>query len=210
MRPLNLASQPFRNERLPALLFGLGTAAVLGLTAWHAVALQRVLPGNGSTLRAEVAALDNELAALESEERRLIQVRPEPSRIEEWRLVQGLVDQRVFAWTQLLGRLEELLPPGVRLQSITPTLEDGVATLELEALARGLDDGYRFWEALLRSHDFEDVLADSIQRRDDGALFHYSMRYRPSAEAEAEAAPEPAEGAPTPQPAGTPSAEEVG
>jgi Tfp pilus assembly protein PilN len=179
--PLNLASRPFRNERLPALAFALGAAAVLGLTLWHGLALRRVLPADGSTLRAEVAALDNELAALESEERSLVQVRPEPAVVGEWRRVQALVDQRVFAWTQLLGRLEELLPPGVRLLSITPAVEDGVASLELRAEARGLEDGYRFWEALLHSGDFEDVMANSIESEDDGARFGYSMRYRPRA-----------------------------
>jgi Tfp pilus assembly protein PilN len=179
--PLNLASQPFRNERLPALLLALAASAVVGLTVWQALALRRVLPASGSTLRAEVAALDNELAALESEERSLVQVRPEPPRVEEWRLVQALVDQRVFAWTQLLARLEELLPADVRLQSITPTLEDGVANLELTALARSLDDGYRLGWALLRSGVFEDVLAQSIEERDGGVLFSYQMRYRPVA-----------------------------
>lgn len=179
MTPLNLASQPFRNERLPALAFAVGTALVLALTAWHALALRRVLPVSGSTLSAEVSNLDAELDSLESEEERLLRVRPDASRIDEWREVQALVDQRVFAWTALLGRLETLLPPGVRLESIAPTLEDGVASLELQAQARNLDDGYALWQALLDSGEFPGVLPTLVDQREDGIVFGYSMRYDP-------------------------------
>jgi Tfp pilus assembly protein PilN len=177
--PLNLATRPFRNERLPALAFALGTGLVLALTVWHGLALRRVLPVSGSTLSAEVAALDAELEALEAEEGRLLGVRPAPDRIEEWRSVKELVDQRVFAWTALLDRLEALLPPGVRLQSITPTLRDGVATLSLQAHARSLDDGLALWQALLDSGEFPGALQESVDEREDGVVVDYSMRYSP-------------------------------
>jgi Tfp pilus assembly protein PilN len=116
-----------------------------------------------------------------SEEEELLRVRPGREQVDEWRAVQALVDQRVFAWTRLLSRLEELLPASVRLQTIAPSVAEGVATLELRALAESLDDGYGFWEALLHAPEFEDVLAPSIEDRPEGALFSYSMRYRPGA-----------------------------
>jgi len=186
VKPLNLASRPFRNERAPALGFALLALSVLGLSAWQAVALRRLLPADGDTVRAEVSALDAELSALEDEEAELLRVRPDRKKQDEWRRVQSLVDQRLFSWTRLLGRLEQVLPPGVRLQAIRPEVDEGVVTLELDAIARTLDDGYRLWEALLRSGDFEGALATSITAQDEGMSFVFTMRYRP------EKAPAPA------------------
>lgn len=198
MSPLNLASQPFRNGRLPALIFAVGTALVLALSVWHGLALRRVLPVSGSTLRAEVSALDAELDALESEEGRLLRVRPEAAQVAEWREVQALVDQRVFAWTALLGRLETLLPAGVRLESIAPTLDEGVASLELQAQARTLEDGYALWQALLDSGEFPGVLPTLVDEREEAVVFGYSMRYEPREEPEAAGEETSPEGAPAP------------
>ena len=48
-RPLNLASRPFRNEALPALLFGMAVLALLALSIQHAHTLTRLRPCRSPT-----------------------------------------------------------------------------------------------------------------------------------------------------------------
>jgi hypothetical protein len=70
-RPLNLASRPFRNEALPALLFAVGCVLLLVLSLLHGVAVRRLLPGRTTGLHSEVAALEKEVAAAWSRSCRL-------------------------------------------------------------------------------------------------------------------------------------------
>ena len=58
--PLNLARQPFRNERLPTLLLGLGTLALLLATARHATVAWELLPGRARDVSRELASLEAE------------------------------------------------------------------------------------------------------------------------------------------------------
>ena len=57
MRPANLARQPFRNERLPNLLFALAVLAVVVITVRHAFVVRALLPGRTSALHDEVMRL---------------------------------------------------------------------------------------------------------------------------------------------------------
>jgi hypothetical protein len=65
--PLNLARQPFRNERLPTLLLGLGTAALALATLRQSVVAYELLPGRARDVEAEVQSLEAETARLSSE-----------------------------------------------------------------------------------------------------------------------------------------------
>ena len=194
--PLNLASEPFRNERLPALALALATGLLLIVTLVHAVAIWRLLPGRTSARHQEVAALEAELLLLRKQAQEARPAKPEPAVLAQWALVRDLVDKRTFSWTELCSRLEEVLPPGVRLVAIAPTAKGGEISLELDAVARTAEEGIGFVRVLQERSEFDDVYPRSSDRREQGIGFRYAMRYKP--QPRPKGAPSPARG-PSPE-----------
>jgi Tfp pilus assembly protein PilN len=178
---LNLASRPFRNERLPATLFA-GAALLLGaFTIAHALALRDLLSDKSTTLHREVAALDDELARLRTRADALRGPAPDPNQIAQWALVKSLVDKRTFSWTELFSSLEEALPPGVRLQSVTPKLSRGRIEIDLKAIAQTTDDGLNLVETLEQRPEFVDVYPQKVPESSESGEFSYTMTYLPGA-----------------------------
>jgi Tfp pilus assembly protein PilN len=200
MRPANLARRPFRNERLPNLLFGLATVALLGLSVRHAFAVRALLPHQTSALHAEVDQLEKTSAGLRAEQVSLRSVNPDPRALARWLVVKDLVDRRAFSWTELFARLEATLPDGARLVSIAPSVHQGQIDLDVQAMVRTPEVGWEFIRALEESGAFDSVFPLSEGQNGE---FHYSMRYRPSVAGTTEdpataAAASPAAGAVSP------------
>ncbi len=186
--PLNLASHPFRNERLPGLLFLLGLVFLGALTIRHASLVVQLLPGRTAARHSEIAALEQEAAALRRDAAALRRPDPDKATLARWTAVKGLVDRRHFAWTSLLFRLESTLPKGVKLLSILPNWDRSGVHLDLRARARAPEQGFAFVKALEDRADFEDVFPTAKDPRDDGTEFTYTMRYLPQAAADPQAA----------------------
>lgn len=187
--PLNLASRPLRNERLPALLFGLAAAALLGVTVKHVLLVREVLPGRASKVDREVVVLEQEIRSLREEASRLGAARQAPPALKEWTALRELVDRRAFSWTALFGSLEEVLPPGIRLVSIAPEPRAGSIALDITAVGRSVEDGLALLRALQQRGEFADVFLSSVGDGSDGAEFSYTMSYVPSAGTMPEASP---------------------
>jgi len=189
MRPANLARRPFRNERLPNLLFAAAAVAVGLVTVRHAFLVRALLPGRTSALHDEVTRLETEAARLRSEQASMRGVAPEPKALARWLVVKELVDRRAFSWTTLFARLEERLPDGARLVSIAPSVRRGEILLDVQAVVRSPEVGWQFMRTLEEGGDFADVfpLSEGV-----AGEFHYTMRYRPRSE--------PAAGDPSPSP----------
>jgi Tfp pilus assembly protein PilN len=197
MRPvLNLASRPFRNERLPLVLVSLAALALAVLTVRHAVMLKDLLPGRVSALDREALGFEQELAGLRQEAARLRGPKPEPERMKQWTALRGLVDKRAFSWTTLLSSLEDVLPMGVRLVSIAPQLKDGKVTVEISAIARRFEDRHELLRAMDKSAEFEDVFLRTAGESDKGEDFTCSTRYLPGVASRPPVAAPPAEPAP--------------
>ena len=198
MKALNLAERPFRNERLPATLFALGAAVLIGVTIWHAVVIRNLLPARTSERHREAAALQAELTRLRDEARTLKTETPPAATLAQWTLVKELVDRRAFSWTGLFARLEQLIPEGVRLTSISPSMRKGQVELDVDAAVRSREAGWEFVRVLEAGGDFYDV----YPKNESADVFRYGMRYRPQKSA-------PAVGPPAPPPAAEPDAEET-
>jgi hypothetical protein len=177
MRPLNLASEPFRNERLPVLALVVAGLAVLALTVQHLVLLQELLPGRTSATRQEAAALEAESERLRSEARAARAPRPEPAGLAEWTLIKDLVDRRAFSWTLLFAHLESVLPDGVHLVSIIPSVRRGELLLDVGAVARTPADAREFVRRLEGREEFDDVY---LREEGDRGEVRFTMKYRPS------------------------------
>lgn len=204
MRPLNFATEPFRNQTLPAVLFGAAAVVLVAVTAYHAFVVRGLLPARTSKVHQEVAALEAEVERLRTEARGLKAPTPDKGVLAEWNVLKDLVDRRTFSWTGLFARLEQVLPRDVRLVSITPDVKQGQVALEVVAVARPAQAGLSLVGVLEGRGEFEDVYPESVSEQDGGAAeFHYTMRYLPGVAGEpvpAAATEEPAE-EPTDEPA---------
>lgn len=201
IRTPNLATRPLRNERLPAVLLGLALAVLVVVSVKHLLVLRELLPGRTAAVEGEVRGLEQELGALRTEARSLPRPRPDPKTLAEWQAIRGLVDRRAFSWARLLARLEEILPPGVKLSSIAPTVKDGETWIEVASVGRTISDGFALLRVLQKAGDFDDVVPSSVGEGPTGdGEIRYSMKYTPRA---------PAEGKPgeAPSPAAEPAPE---
>jgi Tfp pilus assembly protein PilN len=135
LRTLNLASLPFRNERLQIFLTTILVIVALGLTVRQAVALRRVMPAELGQTEAEIQALEAEIDRVSSDRGSLRDLNPTGDQLAQWGFLRELVDRRVFRWTVLLARLQELLPEGVRIVSVEPRFEKDVVTVSLSVTA---------------------------------------------------------------------------
>jgi len=177
MRPLNLASEPFRNERLPVLALVVAGLALLAITVQHALVLRDLLPGRTSATRQEAAALEAEAERLRSEARAPRVPTAEPAGLGEWVLIKDLVDRRAFSWTLLFAHLESVLPDGVYLVSIAPSVRKGEVLLDLSAMARTPEDAREFVRRLEGREEFDDVY---LREEGDRGDVRFTMKYRPS------------------------------
>jgi len=184
MRPANLARRPFRNERIPNVLFVVATLFVLGLTLRPVFLVRALLPRRTSALHDEVQQLEKTSASLRAEQASLRTVTPDPKAVARWVVVKDLVDRRAFSWTALFALLEARLPEGARLVAIAPSLKQGEITLDVQAVVRSPEVGWQFIRALEEGGEFDSVFPLS---EGENGEFHYTMRYRPHVVAVADA-----------------------
>lgn len=196
---LNLASQPTRNERLPALVLGLAVAVALLATVEHVRTIRRLVGGSAFAVPAEITALEAESARLRSEEAKARGRRVDAATAQEWAALKDLVDRRTFSWRDLFSRLEAVAPYGVRLVSISPSVDRGRITLQVSAVARTEADALQFVDVLEDSGHFWDVRPQGLSSGPEGVQVTYVMGYSASAlsvprRATAAPSPAPAEG----------------
>ena len=203
MRALNLAERPFRNQRLAATAFAAAATVLFGVTLWHAAVIRDLLPARTSDRHREVAALEAELTKLRDEARTLKTVTPPAATLAQWNLVKELVDQRAFSWTGLFARLEQVIPDGVRLTSISPSVRKGQVQLTVEATVRSREAGWEFVRVLEDGGDFYDVYPSNER----GNEFGYGIRYRPQKSPVLTGPPPPPVEHPAPDPEAPPLTE---
>jgi Tfp pilus assembly protein PilN len=208
VRTLNLASRPFRNERLPNLLSVVALAAALVVSAWHLSIARDVLPDRTSDLVRKLTDLEGESGRLWAEDASLRALRPEKVALTEWKHVKDLVDQRVFSWSGLFAVLEGTLPDGVRLRSLQPTARDGQVSLAMVANARTHEEMMQMLSALEERAEFSGVDPTNRRTLDDSTIDfectikRYVAGAAPAPTAAPSSTPEPAQAA---EPPPTPS-----
>jgi Tfp pilus assembly protein PilN len=181
MRPINLARQPFRNERLPNLGTGLLAALALLLCIPHGLLIVQAGPRHLARLETEVGSLEAEQKAAQAESRRLAGIQPTTEEAERASVVKDLVDRRLLRWTQLLADFERVLPADLKLVSLAPTLEDQTITLSLTVAAQRGNSAslIKLVDVLDHQPMFAHVVPQSIADSQDGVQASYTMTYRP-------------------------------
>jgi Tfp pilus assembly protein PilN len=178
---VNLARQPFRNERVPTLVLAGACLALAVVTVRHALVARDLAPGRSRDVESEVVAIEKEIGALRAESAELRQIAAPPEALKEWVAVKGLVDRRMFSWTGLFSALEQALPPGVKLVSISPGGEGGQTELALTAVGRSDEDALALMAALQQHEAFDKAFLSNWKEGREGFDIACSVRYTPKA-----------------------------
>jgi type IV pilus assembly protein PilN len=198
---LNLASKPYVDVRrvlkrwtLPVLLLAVCTVALIGAAAvrWMQA---REINAKISGLSKEVAALDRQY----EESLALLHLPENRSVVESSIFLNGLIARKSFSWTQAFMQLEKIMPPRLRVVSITPVLEPQTNSVQVmlsvagsshEAaleLVRGLEQSPWFKNARIAEEAVKDEKGSK-----DAVVFHLAALYVSRPEPEAASAPAPA------------------
>lgn len=168
----NLSTRPFYNERLVTLALVLAGVVALALTMFN-VSQIRSLTARRAELQGRIDAAGDEAARIRSETAVVYRTidRPALQRLatsaEE---ANELIDARVFSWTSFLSSLEAQMPMNVHLVAIAPRAEREVFQVELNVIAKSLEDLQEFVNALARTGSFYDVFPSARKVNDDGTI----------------------------------------
>jgi Tfp pilus assembly protein PilN len=186
--PFNFARRPFRDYRPVYLVAGGALLAGAILFAVNA-SMYGEFRREVSDTRDEIAWLQKrqERAAAAAEEaRNSLQTYELSALAGESRGLLRLVEERQFSWTALLGQLERVLPPEVRLSRLQPKFQaSGEVLVDIALVGRGPESVVRTLAALSRSRYFAAVDLRSETRPDaaegvpEGHAFVLSTVYYP-------------------------------
>ncbi|MFQ5790646.1 MAG: PilN domain-containing protein [Acidobacteriota bacterium] len=183
---LNFATTPFRNQRLPWLLFALAAVLLLVTTVVHGTVLTRYLLREREELDVKVQELEQELADLEvtlSRTRENLRSQKSEARSERIRFLASVYRQKNFSWTGLLNELESITPAAIRVTSISPKEKDGKTQVTLTVVGRSLEDVLEMVRRLEASRLFRTVLPVNERLDDDskggGVAATLTLRYDP-------------------------------
>jgi Tfp pilus assembly protein PilN len=163
---LNLSTAPRENKRpfiaAAALLGTIGVLALLILShaaykSWRA----------NRDIRVEIARLESDIRVNQRKQHDLETYFKSPQAqqvLDRSGFLNSLIDQRSFPWTKIFMDLEQTLPPGVRVVSISPRLQNGRAEVTLTVGASSDEARLKFLGALENSKVFSKVQVKAEHR----------------------------------------------
>jgi Tfp pilus assembly protein PilN len=169
----NLSTRPFYNQRAVQVALTAMVVLVLGVTGFNTAQLVR-LTASQRSLGAHAAESEREAARLRTEAA-AVRAQINPKELETVasaaREANGIIDQRAFSWTDLLGQFEQTLPDNVRITAVQPRLDpDGHFIVGMTVQARRAEDLDAFIEALEKTGAFRNVTPLQEQTTDQGLL----------------------------------------
>jgi Tfp pilus assembly protein PilN len=136
---LNLSSRPFRDYR-PVYAAVVVMALLTAFLALNNVDTLLKYRSETKTTRADIALLEQQTADEQSKADALTQrLRGVDSKLlaSQTEFANAQLAERAFSWSELLDRLERVLPDDVRLQSVNPTFDkNGLVHLGILCVAK--------------------------------------------------------------------------
>lgn len=194
----NLATRPFANERPVKRATSLIWLIALALLVINVFIYQRYLSGQYEQRQ----AIEDLQTRIEAEQQTIVQLEDDLAALDLDRQNERIeflnveIAKRTFSWSRLFDRLEEVLPPEVRLSRVAPraaeqrhvdarlgdqSVEDLVA-IELHGRAEDGDHLLEFVDGLFEHSSFLVPNLVSEQENDDFSLdFSLRVLYRPEA-----------------------------
>ena len=157
---LNLATAPQENNR--PFIAGASAIAVVGLLAFALLSRAAYTSWRASRdLRADTARWQDQIRRDQQRRQELETYFHSPAAqqvLERSSFLNSLIDERSFPWTKIFMDLEQTLPPGVRVVSISPKLVNGRAEVTLEVGAQTDASKIQFLEAIEKSKVFSGMV----------------------------------------------------
>lgn len=190
---INLARRPFRNNTVHYAVFGACAVLLLGATVVNV--REFFLRGSELTVLREQLSIghqryDRLFKDVETMKREISAVNLELLN-DKSAFVNGLILSRLFSWSLLFERLEELLPYDVKVRSIRPSISTKEIEIQIDGMAKNYLDLYEFEARLGDSEYFVGVYPlNEDTRQSKGELnFDLIMKYLPAGKSGQEPSP---------------------
>lgn len=165
---LNLATKPLVSHRrflLGSALVGLVAGVLFLYLGWHFYTLRKA----DEVFRARMGALQEQMTGLQEQRADLVRffAKEENHNLQDRaRFVGSVIEARSFNWTKMFMDLEHTLPPGVHVEKISPTLENGTVSVKFVVAGSSEEAKVKLLKAFEESPSFTDVelTADSAPR----------------------------------------------
>jgi Tfp pilus assembly protein PilN len=183
--PLNFAKVGFRNERLPRTLYGIVAAGLVATTLWHGMVLTRYLLREREELDLKVQSMEEALAGLDADiSRTTAELGSQRNELMSQRVefLAGIYLQKGFSWTELFNQLEGIVPPDVRITSISPSAAQGEVQVSMTTVGRSLEDLLELVRTLEESRFFGTVMPVNEAHQQEGGSVAATITLRYLAE----------------------------
>ncbi len=159
--PLNFAKAPFRNGRLPRFFFAVVAGALAVATLGHVIVLTRYLLREAEELDVTVQGMEERLSGLVADidcTRTALDVQRNDLMSQRVSFLADIYRQKGFSWTGFFNQLESVIPPNVRITSISPSAARGEIEVRLTTVGRSLEDLLMLVRSLEESRFFGTVM----------------------------------------------------
>jgi len=180
---LNLAAKPYRDYRPYIAVMAIGwllvaLMALNNLDTWYRY------QHDTKTTREEIASLQHqtelEQGKLQAAEQRLHSVNV-PLMTAQTQYVNSVLAERAFSWSELLDRLERVVPDDVRLLSISPSFnKNGLVHLSLACVGKTGQSMVSVIDRLNADPHFARPFPSAETNTGTAYEFGISVDYRPS------------------------------
>lgn len=180
---LNLAAKPYRDYR-PIYAVVVATSILIAFLMLNNVDTYYKYVHDTRTTRASIASIE---AQTQQERRRTDAATREISSIDvislskETKFINAQLAERAFSWSELLDRLETVLPSNVRITSVAPQFqESGLVHLNLACEGKDTDSMIVTINRLQRDEHFASPFPSSQSQSPNGFRFGIGVEYRPT------------------------------
>jgi type IV pilus assembly protein PilN len=180
---VNLAARPYRDIR-PFYAVVVAVSLLIAFLMLNNIDTYVRYVRDTSTTRNEIAAIESQI---QQEHRRADAAQRQIATIDlvslskETKFVNTQLAQRAFSWSELLDRLESVLPENVRLKSVSPTFEDnGLVHLSLALEGKTADTMLNTINRLQRDPHFANPFPTHQDATGTTYLFGIGVDFRPT------------------------------
>jgi Tfp pilus assembly protein PilN len=179
---LNLASRPYRDYR-PVYAVVVVMSLLIALLMLNNVDTYYRYKTETKTTRATTASLEKQA---EQERVRAAVVAGQLQSFNltalgnETRFINARLAERAFSWSELLDRLEDVLPRDVRIDHITPSFQKDVVHLELSCESKTTDGMLNTITNLQKDPHFANPFPHNETTTEKGFSFNIGVDFKPS------------------------------
>lgn len=185
MKPihLNLAAKPYRDYR-PYIAVVVVASILTAIMALQNVDAWLLYQHNTQTVRGDIAQINARIA---DEQRRNDAVNQRLRAVDTKLLtaqssyVNARLAERAFSWSELLDRMEHVLPDDVRIEAINPGFnKDGTIHLTLPCVGKKNNSMVNTIERLYHDPNFSNPFPFNEDHVPEGYKFTIGVEYKPS------------------------------